>query len=144
MNGKHLNIQDAQVLHVLGMAHSIVVSADDSESSYEYLFLQGSPGLGVPPHVHQREDETFHVLEGSVRFVLEGKEFEAKAGDVVHLPRGTHHGFTIAGDSDAKMSLVIVPGNLSGMFQELASLPAGPPDPEKIAEITGKYAIRFV
>jgi uncharacterized cupin superfamily protein len=31
------------------------------------------PGGGPPPHVHEREDEWFHVLEGEVEFFSGGQ-----------------------------------------------------------------------
>jgi mannose-6-phosphate isomerase-like protein (cupin superfamily) len=31
------------------------------------------PGGGPPPHYHLNEDETFHVLEGRIAFLLNGE-----------------------------------------------------------------------
>ncbi len=143
MTGKHQSLKDVPVLNVLGMPHHILVAAHESESGYEYLQVKGMPGMGVPPHMHQHEDETFHVLAGKVKFMLEGEEMEAEAGDVVHLPRGTKHGFSIIGEAEAILNLVIMPGNLEGMFRELAELSV-PPDPAQVAEITSKYDVNFV
>lgn len=38
------------------------------------------PGGGPPPHVHSREDETFHVLEGSLTVQVGGETLSASAG----------------------------------------------------------------
>ena len=42
----------------------------------------------MPPlHVHE-EDESFHVLEGSIVVYAEGRTVQLKVGDEVVVPRG--------------------------------------------------------
>lgn len=50
-------------------------------------------GTEVPYHWHQRGVETFEVAKGSVDCVVADKHFIAKAGDLIHLPPYTGHGF---------------------------------------------------
>jgi len=51
-------------------------------------------GSHTPFHRHDREDEAFYLLEGTLRIYLEGRPaFEVGPGSYVHLPRGTAHGF---------------------------------------------------
>lgn len=47
----------------------------------------------VPYHWHHRGFETFEIAKGSVDCVVNGKHFIAKAGDLIHLPPYTSHGF---------------------------------------------------
>jgi mannose-6-phosphate isomerase-like protein (cupin superfamily) len=50
------------------------------------------PGSRPPPyHRHPHQDERFKVLEGSLRFVLNGIERTVTAGEVLDIPRGTLH-----------------------------------------------------
>jgi quercetin dioxygenase-like cupin family protein len=49
------------------------------------------PGGGPAPHVHERTDETFYVVNGELEFLVGDTTFTASAGDVVFLPRGTVH-----------------------------------------------------
>ena len=51
------------------------------------------PGGGPAPHVHERTDETFYVVNGELEFLDGDKTFTASDGDVVFLPRGTVHRF---------------------------------------------------
>ncbi len=136
--------RDGIVLNVLGLPHSVLVSRADTGGGYELVEITGDPGLGVPPHMHEHEDETFYVLDGRVAFTVEGEERMAEPGTAVHLPRGVPHGFRIAGDAPARMLLVIAPGGLMPMFEALAALPAGPPDPAQVAAITERHGITFV
>lgn len=50
-------------------------------------------GTEVPYHWHHRGFETFEIAKGSVDCVVNGKRFIAKAGDLIHLPPYTSHGF---------------------------------------------------
>jgi quercetin dioxygenase-like cupin family protein len=51
-----------------------------------------APG-GPPVHVHEAQDEVFHVLEGRFRFRIGDELFEAGSGDVLFGPRGVPHAF---------------------------------------------------
>jgi mannose-6-phosphate isomerase-like protein (cupin superfamily) len=53
------------------------------------------PDSRAPLHVHEREDEAFHVLEGSlsIRMGEEEEEFEAPPGSFVFQPRGIPRAF---------------------------------------------------
>lgn len=140
-----LTASDRPTLDVLGIDHTVLVSRDDTDGSYELVEIAGDPGPGVPPHVHQHEDETFYVLEGRVTFTVHGEETEATAGTVVHLPHGVPHGFRLGGVAHCRMLLTIAPAGLGPMFEELAALAdGGPPDPEEAAAVVERYGIRFV
>jgi len=76
------------------------------------------PGGGPPPHTHQREDETFRLLEGTLTIEVAGKTLHPSAGDLVFLPRGVEHCFKNTGDTDAKVLLVCSPAGLENFFAE--------------------------
>lgn len=50
-------------------------------------------GTDVPYHWHKQGFETFEIARGSVDCVVNGKHFIARAGDLIHLPPYTSHGF---------------------------------------------------
>lgn len=50
-------------------------------------------GTEVPYHCHRHGFETFEVAKGSVDCVVDGRHFIAQAGDLIHLPPNTAHGF---------------------------------------------------
>lgn len=143
MESKIAKASTVEVLNVLGIPHAVLVKQDDNPSGYEFLEITGSPGVGVPMHVHKREDETFYVAEGEVTFSLDGSDFSAFAGTAVNLPRGVPHGFRIVAPN-SRMALTISPGNLLPMMRELASLPPGESDMSKIVAICGKFDVHFL
>jgi mannose-6-phosphate isomerase-like protein (cupin superfamily) len=88
------------------------------------VFLATLVGSFSPPrHVHTREDEVFHVLDGDVTFELDGRRLLAGPGTSVFVPRGVPHTFRI--DSPvARLLGVIAPGAFEQLFRNL-SVPAG-------------------
>lgn len=99
-------------------------------------------GLGIPPHVHEHEDEVIFVVEGTYDLWIAGQTHKASAGSVFHFPRGIPHGFTNAGSTPGRTFWNEVPGrNFETFFDELGALPPGPPDMAKVAAIFGKYNI---
>lgn len=53
-----------------------------------------APHLVTPEHDHPHEQMTI-VERGRVRFLIEGQERIASAGDVLHFPSGCWHGATM-------------------------------------------------
>ncbi len=52
------------------------------------------PGQKHPMHFHKVKEESFQVLYGTLSLVLDGKEMEVNAGQVITVERGTPHAFT--------------------------------------------------
>ncbi len=104
------------------------------------------PGEGTPPHIHHREDEVFHVLEGRVRIWCGDESFEARAGDTAALPRGIRHCFRNEGVEDARLLVVCTPGGFDGMFRDAEARIAGDPatGPEVFEELAPRYGLEFV
>nr|WP_246324725.1 cupin domain-containing protein [Petropleomorpha daqingensis] len=105
------------------------------------------PGwVGPPQHVHQRNDETWFVLSGAVRFTTGSDSFVATPGRLVVAPIGAPHTFANA-DSDAPALLLctITPADYVEYFRELARLRPGPDgrfDPVDMAAMMQRYATR--
>lgn len=70
-------------------------------------------GQECPYHRHRVKHETFLVLQGAARMVVNGRKVAKKAGDIVRVPPGTRHSF--AGDRGAclllEVSMPSVPGD---------------------------------
>jgi quercetin dioxygenase-like cupin family protein len=79
-------------------------------------------GFGPPRHIHTREDEVFHVLEGDVCFELDGRRLLAGPGTSVWMPRGVPHTFRVQSPV-AVMLGIMTPGEFEQLFHNL-SIPA--------------------
>ncbi|MGQ0564282.1 MAG: cupin domain-containing protein [Gemmobacter sp.] len=104
------------------------------------------PGEGTPPHIHHREDELFHVLEGRLRIWCGNETFEVGTGATAVLPRGVRHHFLNESGSDARALVVCTPGGFEGMLAEAGDRLARDPatGPEVFAELAPHYGLEFV
>ena len=115
----------------------------------EYLSPKGS---GSPLHMHTREDEWFHVLEGELAFWVGGQLIQAKAGAFAYGPRDIPHTFVVV----SERARYIVGASPAGFdeFVRAASVPAKtltlppadapPPDPQRLAGLAAKFGIEVL
>lgn len=133
-------------LNILG--HTVTVMLGSAETNGDsYLFeVITPPGLGIPPHVHEREDEYIYIAEGTYEVFLNGRTHEANAGAMLHFPRFIPHGFQNIGATPGKTVWTVTPGaNFEPFFNELGALPANtPPDMQKVVGIFAKYGMEVL
>ena len=144
MKSKIVKSEAGHKLNVLGDNQLIKLSGKDTKGLFSLIEQNNNPETGIPPHVHQNEDEVFHVLSGQVEMTIGEEMTTLNSGDLIFCPRGIPHSFKVVGDQKAKVMLSIFPAGLENMFEELAKLPEGPPDLEKVGKICGKYNIYFI
>jgi quercetin dioxygenase-like cupin family protein len=144
MDSKIVKNEAGRKLNVLGDNQIIKLSAKDTNGQFSLIEQNNNPGTGIPPHVHQNEDEVFHVLSGQVDMTIGEEMTTLNSGDLIFCPRGIPHSYKVVGDQKAKVMLSIFPAGLENMFEELAKLPVGPPDLVKVGKICGKYNINFL
>jgi quercetin dioxygenase-like cupin family protein len=63
-----------------------IVAGDREMLAQTYL----KRGAQVPMHAHDSEQMTY-VLQGALRFLVDGEEIIVKEGEVLHIPSGTPH-----------------------------------------------------
>jgi len=134
---------EGRAFNVLGNELLLKVTSEQSGGAFELYQQTNPPGAGVPPHVHSREDETFHVVSGQVRFLVGEKWMEAGPGTTLWAPRNVPHGYQIVGQEPAVLLFIVSPPTMAPMFAELGALPPGPPDLAKVGEICGRYGVKF-
>ena len=139
-------IKDAEgdVLNVIGDIQTHKLVGIDTDNQLAEWVDNVDPGVGIPPHIHTKEDEIFRVIKGEVEIMIDGKTNILTAGDVAFAPKKLSHSWKVVGTEKAKMITSASPAGIEYMFKELAKLPAGPPDLEKVAHICGKHGITFV
>jgi quercetin dioxygenase-like cupin family protein len=80
----------------------------DSTFAFE---TNSEPGQFVPVHIHPTQDEFILVQEGVLDLKLDGVWVQAKAGDLVRLPRGIPQAGTgaVLGVADAEARSAVQP-----------------------------------
>ena len=99
-----------------GSAQQFVDAEHDQVNVCVYL-LRALPGAGPGPHRHPY-DEVQIVESGRGLWTVDGKEFEAGAGDILVVKAGEVHGFKCIGDEplvqvDIHLSPTFIQENLT-------------------------------
>lgn len=106
-----------------------------------YEIMLPPMAIGAKLHYHRFMDETFIVNEGVLTIQAAAKEYQAKPGTVVYVPRFTPHGFRNDTNEVVKLTLLFNPsqkreGFFRGLFETLNEAPI---DPEKYLKLYNKY-----
>ena len=105
----------------MGPALYTTFLATTAETDGDYFVTEAlvPPDGGPPPHIHHNQVETFYIVEGHVEVLLGDQVYEAKAGDFVHVSKGTPHRFINRSQTPAKMIITFVPaGDIEQFFRE--------------------------
>lgn len=133
---------------------TVRVSESDGENHVSVLEHRAPYGDSPPLHIHRTEDEIFHVLEGEFLFVIDGKEHQLGAGEIMLAPKGIPHQYLIKSSQGGRWTTTTVPGDFE-RFVLVTSRPAerpnlppatlpSPEDVQKLAETAAEYGIEIV
>lgn len=135
---------EGKKINVLGDKMTFKLTGEETNGQFTLIEENNEPGVQIPTHIHEDEDEIFRVIMGELEVKVGEDTAVLKAGDTAFAPRGIPHSWRVVGDQPAKVDLSIFPAGLEHMFEELGSLPPGPPDMEKVFSICGQYNVRFI
>ncbi|WP_345148037.1 cupin domain-containing protein [Nonomuraea rubra] len=77
-----------QTVSFLGELYHLRVTGDETGGAFAVVETTGRRGHGSPMHVHRSASETFVVLEGELRVIVDGREHLAGAGSARRAARG--------------------------------------------------------
>jgi quercetin dioxygenase-like cupin family protein len=113
-------------LLAVGDTIRVLASASETGGAFESFTIDGPRGSGPPPHSHPWH-ELYYVLEGELDTIVDGATTRSGAGDVVWVPAGSTHTFSVASDG-ARFLMVSSGGRASSLFADLhANVDPGPP-----------------
>lgn len=139
------NRDEAKVKWFFGAQTWMHATADSTGGAMAVIEQIGVPGIGSPYHVHHNEDESFYVIEGTLRFVSGEKSWLAGPGTWAFLPRNIPHGFEIVGEAPARFLLLVTPGGFDSFVRELwEDASSGPPEMGKVMEAAGRYGLEIL
>jgi quercetin dioxygenase-like cupin family protein len=131
-------------LRVMGAEVRFLCAADKTDNTWSLMEVALPKHSGPPPH-HHPWDEAYYVLEGDVRFFLDGREQLVKAGDFLYAPAGTLHGFQGESENPARMIILDTPAHAESFFREVdREVKEMPRDMEKVPGIGERHDIHFV
>jgi mannose-6-phosphate isomerase-like protein (cupin superfamily) len=117
-----------------GERFKIRVSSAQTMGTYSVLEVVADPHNGVPLHIHDREEEHFIVLDGTLDIAIGNRRWEAAAGSSAIVKRGEPHAWCNPSDTPLRMLVVFSPGHIEGLFRAAAAVD----DVDEIAAIAGR------
>ena len=127
------------------------IDGDTSGGSFALLEMCGGRGDMPPLHVHERDDETFYVLDGELSLFVAGQQLILGAGQAALAPRAVAHCYRVESEQ-ARWLLITTPAGLDSFVREVAEPapadalpPAGrPQDPALLAQAAAKVGIEIL
>jgi quercetin dioxygenase-like cupin family protein len=113
---------------------------------FALLDHHGERGYMSPLHVHDRDEETFLVLDGELRVEVGDRRHPAGPGDVAVLPRGLAHGFVVT-SPQARFLTLHTPAGFDRFVAALGTpldVPVAPPDPVELTRVAAEHGVRIV
>ncbi|MEO7760557.1 MAG: cupin domain-containing protein [Casimicrobiaceae bacterium] len=118
---------------------------DGAQSGGLGLFeLTVPPGAMVPPpHSHTDNEECIYMLEGSLRYSVDGDKRDLRPGDWMSTPRGSVHHFINQTDAAARALIVLTPDIGAQYFHDVGAVVnvGGPPDRVKLMQVMSRYGL---
>jgi mannose-6-phosphate isomerase-like protein (cupin superfamily) len=140
LRGYALDADSGERLEFAGGA--ILLKAAGPEFS---IWEELPPLLDTPVHVHEREDELFHILDGEHVFECGDDRFEVGPGDFLVLPRRVPHAHRRVVPGVGRFLVITCPGGFDGFFRMLADAErAGALGPETYAAASARYGISWL
>jgi mannose-6-phosphate isomerase-like protein (cupin superfamily) len=118
-----------------------IIAGDDGKVTVVRMTV--TPKFGAPPHISYDEDKLFLVSAGTLRFTVQDRIFDVRAGECVAVKGGDVHGFVNLQPSDAIQLLVSAPARHHDFFRALAALPANY-DPSELEAVCRAFNQKIV
>jgi quercetin dioxygenase-like cupin family protein len=96
-----------------------------------------------PPHSHTHNEECVYVLEGILRYSVDGNTRDLRPGDWMRTPKGSVHGFSNPHEKNARALIALSPDIGAQYFRDAADVinTGGPPDIAKLMAVMTRYGL---
>lgn len=139
---------DAEAIWFVGTLGTIKAMGSKTGGALSIVEFTHPPGFATPRHIHDKADEAFYVLEGTMRGFCGDQEWTAGPGAFVWLPRGILHGYAVEGDKVMRSLAIALPAGFDAFVREAgepagerAIPPPGAPDVPKLLAAAARAGI---
>ena len=136
--------QEQPVIKIGNLEIRYLMDGTQSGAGVGMFELTVAPGARVPPpHSHTDNEEIVYVLEGVLRYSVDGETRDLKAGERMYTPRGSVHGFSNPHDQTARALIVLTPDIGAQYFRDVAEAAGAPggPDPARMVAVMKRYGL---
>jgi quercetin dioxygenase-like cupin family protein len=132
-------------LWFLDTRESFPVTHEDGSDGVSVICQWAPEGHSPPLHVHEQEDEIFHLLQGRLSFRVGDELRTLDAGETVLAPKRVPHTFVVESAGGAVCLVITAHGDFERFVRSCAR-PGGPaaPDPEALAAAAAEHRIAIV
>jgi quercetin dioxygenase-like cupin family protein len=129
-----------QALWFLNTRVNIVIPSAAGKDRMSVLRHRAPFGDSPPLHIHETEDEIFHVLEGTFRFRVGDTDHTISAGETLLAPKGIAHAYCVESKAGGSWLTFTTPGDFENLVREISRPaendglppPVDHPSPEQI------------
>lgn len=132
------------VVKIGGLEIRYLVDGTVSGAGMGMFELTVPPGARVPPaHSHSDNEEIAYVLEGKLRYAVDGEERDLTPGQRMYTPKGSVHAFSNPHDVTAKALIILTPDIGAQYFRDVAAVVGAPegPKPGEMAKVMERYGL---
>ncbi len=96
-----------------------------------------------PPHSHSNNDEFVYVLEGTMRYCVDGVTRDLRPGEWMFSPRGSVHQFSNPEKETTRVLAILTPDIGAQYFRDVAAVVnvAGTPDRARLVSVMSRYGL---
>jgi quercetin dioxygenase-like cupin family protein len=125
----------------LSIQYLIDGTASGGMGVFELTVAPGSPV--PPPHSHTRNEEYVYVLEGLLRYSVDGVMRDLAPGEWMFTPRGSVHHFSNPHHDTARALIVLTPDIGAQYFRDVGAIVSagGPLDRSKLIGVMSRYGL---
>lgn len=120
---------------------SFLAVGEQTKGAYALIETANAPSTGVRLHVHEREDETWFILEGEYLFQVGTQTISAHAGDYIFGPRNVPHSYANHSMAIARALIMVTPAGFEEFWRESTHLGT---DMAAHAALGLKYGVKLV
>jgi len=146
------NRNDGKAYWFMGNLLDIKLSSEETGGETTIIEMSVGPKrVAAPPHIHS-VTETAYVIDGNLRYRVDGRTIDASAGSLLYFPKGTPEWFENTTDRPARLLITYSPGGMDRFFREVAEpatrreVPPPPttaPDFNHLKEVASRYGLQI-
>lgn len=139
-----MNATTEAPIQIGGIGIRYLIDGTETGAGMGVFELTVAPGSRVPPaHSHRDNEELVYVLEGTLRYSVDGESRDLVPGERMYTPKGSVHAFANPHDVPAKALIILTPDIGAQYFRDIAEVVKipGPPNPAAMAEIMNRYGL---
>lgn len=139
-----LDRDGGDMIRFFDQVYTVKASGAQTGGSFGLVEVSTPEGSGPPPHVHEREDEAFYVLEGTYEVMVGADRFVAQEGSFIFGPRRVPHGYVVRAAPSRHLGFVFPSGWETFFHDFVRTTGAAIPDPAMLAELAKERGVTLL